>query len=100
MTILGSAVASALRDPKSKKLRFKSLDLWATEPNRLVKEIVELRGHLRHHSLGNPRRWDPDKQEDYEPEARFLAQVVHSLIWPMTTGKLWEPSLMKEYVRL
>jgi hypothetical protein len=65
-----------------------------------VKEIVELRGSLRHHSLGSPHRWDPNRQEDFEPEARFLALLANNVAFPKTTGRLWEPERLEQFGRL
>jgi hypothetical protein len=99
MASLDSAV-TALTPTETGKLRFKALNLWKSEPQNLVMEIVELRGHLRHHSSNNPHRWDPDKQENYNGEARLLSLAAQDLAFPMTTGKLWDPSLLQKYSRL
>ena len=64
----------------------------------MVKEIVELRGALRHHSLKHPNRWDPNKQEDYGVEASFLGSVCMGVAFPFTTEKLWDSFYVEQFV--
>ena len=81
-------------------LRFKSLSNWPDDQRSLVREMVLLRGQLRHHSLASPHRWDPDKQEHYENEARFLSLVCNAIAFPMTTGTLWDPTVVERFTEL
>jgi hypothetical protein len=100
MTALSKVAEDALRDKDLRHVRFKSLVSWAADPLPLVREIVELRGHLRHHSLGSQHRWDPDRQDQYEREARFLSLVAFQIAFPRTTGKLFEEPLLKQFSEL
>lgn len=100
MTALGMVVEETIKEKDTRELRFKSLQSWKTEPRSLVKEIVELRGHLRHHSLGSPHRWDPDKHEHFNREAVFLGLVANKITFPKTTGKLWEQTVLERYIQL
>lgn len=95
------AVANETRAlPNFGKVSLASLKNWPAERRGLVKEIVELRGRLRHHSLGSPHRWDPNRQEAFEKEARFLSLVAHHLAFPKATGILWEPNLLDQFLTL
>jgi hypothetical protein len=100
MTALKDVVAERKNTTKLSVEPFESLKVWDNEPRRLVKEIILLRGSLRHHSLNSPLRWDPDKQESYQPQAQFLALLANQIAFPMTTSKLWEPSLLQQFTAL
>jgi hypothetical protein len=93
-------VKQTLHDKTLQNIRFQMLPRWNDEPRRLVKEIIELRGLLRHHSLNSPYRWNPDRQEDYEKEATFLSLVAYELAFPKTSGKLWEAPLLEQFSSL
>jgi hypothetical protein len=83
--------------PEQQKLRFKHLHLQ--DRGKLVREIVELRGFLRHNSLQNPARWDPNRQQEYDPEARFLASVAQDIAKRETFEITWGDPYMTEFVR-
>jgi hypothetical protein len=100
MDALGAAVAEQSESKLKRKLRFDSLGNWQNEPRQLVKEIVNLRGKLRHHSLANPERWNPNNQDDYDAEARFLASVAQNVAFPKTTARLWSQDLLERFVNL
>ncbi len=78
-------------------IRFKSIGKVAIELKPLITEIVELRGALRHHSLGNPNRWNPNKQEDYSVEASFLGSVCFSVAFPKTTHLTWNQPYLEQF---
>jgi hypothetical protein len=63
-----------------------ALRRWATDPLPLVKEIVLLRGKLRHHSLRHQERGDPTKHGAHEEEAHFLARVAQAIAFPETVN--------------
>jgi hypothetical protein len=100
MSALHTVVGRTADDESFKKLRFKSLEKWKDDPRSLVKEIVELRGLLRHHSLNSPHRWDPNRQENYEIEARFLSIVAYEIAFPKITGKLWDSPYPEEFSKM
>lgn len=64
----------------------------------LVKGIVELRGHLRHHTLSNPKRWDPLDQAKHGDDALFLGMVAQGMAMP-TFLKTWEEEKLNEFVK-
>ncbi|MEA1942065.1 MAG: hypothetical protein U9P68_07470 [Pseudomonadota bacterium] len=66
---------------------------------KAIKAIVQLRGYLRHHSLGNPARWDPLNQKRFETETRLLAIVVQDLANPETFSRVWEVEPQEEFLR-
>ncbi len=78
-------------------IRFKSIGLAATKLENVITEIVELRGALRHHSLGNPNRWNPNKQEDYSVEASFLGGVCFGIAFPKTTHLTWNQPYLEQF---
>jgi hypothetical protein len=97
MNALGATVRLLKDDKSYANLRFKSLSAWESDPRVLVKEIVELRGHLRHHSLGSPKRWDPNDQERFDLEARFLAMTAHDIAFPKATLLVWQEQYVKSF---
>lgn len=100
MSALGSVATEVKSDRKLDSISFGSLKNWPNDQRKLVKDIVELRGKLRHHSLGSPHRWDPNKQEAFDNEALFLSLVAHQIAFPRTTGTLWDAHLLEQFTSL
>ncbi len=86
-------------DRRAKPLRFNTIDQIAVNPKRLITEIVELRGALRHHSLGNPNRWNPNDQEDYSTEAVFLGAVCLWIAFPKTMHVTWNTPYPEQFLQ-
>ena len=62
-----------------------------------VKEVVQLRGKLRHHSLKSPHRWDPNKQAEYEEPAMFIASVVTDIVLKESLGDIYAPETLQKF---
>jgi hypothetical protein len=62
-----------------------------------IKELVLLRGRLRHHSLKSPNRWDPNQQDKHKGEARFLVSVVHDIVIEESLGEIYAPAALEEF---
>jgi hypothetical protein len=97
---LNDAASAARQKPESLRPRFKSLFDEAYDVRTLTKELVELRGKLRHHRLSSPHRWDPNRQEHFEAEARFISLICNNIAFPMTTGKLWDKAIVEQFSTL
>ena len=62
-----------------------------------IRNIVELRGSLRHHSLKRPGRWNPNKQREYEESARFLGAVVANIVIAESVADIYSSDAMKKF---
>jgi hypothetical protein len=97
------SLKQAANDPESRPKKVTSpLQSVLTTPldvEQLVKEIVLLRGFLRHHSLSDPARWDPANQGQYAEEAQFLGGVAFIIAFPETVGRTWEVQYANEFNR-
>ncbi len=62
-----------------------------------IKELVLLRGKLRHHSLKSPNRWDPNQQDKHKGEARFLVAVVHDIVIKESLEEIYAPNPLEEF---
>ncbi|EOU2547393.1 hypothetical protein ACWOQH_000699 [Vibrio parahaemolyticus] len=62
-----------------------------------IDHIVDLRGQLHHHSEKNKRSWNPNKQEDYELDARYLHAICNHIIFNMTWRHIDEESVKLDY---
>jgi hypothetical protein len=62
-----------------------------------IKSLVQLRGKLRHHSLKSPHRWDPNKQDKYKGEARFLMAVVHNIVIKESLADIYAPEPLEKF---
>lgn len=62
-----------------------------------IKSLVLLRGKLRHHSLKSPHRWDPNQQDEYKGEARFLMTVVHDIVIKESLADIYAPEPLEEF---
>jgi hypothetical protein len=100
MSALEDVATAAVTSKRFDSTRFKTLAFWPNDKKALVKEIVELRGRLRHHSLNSPHRWDPNRQEHFDREARFLSQIANNIAFPKTVGTLWEGELVQKFSQL
>ena len=98
-----SALVHAARDAElrisSSSQYLKELGNIPLNLSQLIKEIVELRGCLRHHSLSNPARWDPANQGRFVKEAQFLAAVAFQIAFPETAGRTWSTEYINEFNR-
>ncbi|MEH2529421.1 hypothetical protein V1277_004202 [Bradyrhizobium sp. AZCC 1588] len=94
------AVGSILDDAMSCNLAKGTklaLDKWKDDQGAVALEIVELRGRLRHHSIGNPNRWNPNEQQKYRAEAVFLAAVCREIAKP-SFDVTWADEYVQEFV--
>jgi len=97
------ALTQAAADPELRpKLASTALTAMFSDPldvELLIKEIVSLRGFLRHHSLSNPARWDPANQGRYLEEAQFLGGIAFIIAFPDTIGRTWDSEYGEEFNR-
>jgi len=68
---------------------FPGVTKWDADKRALVREIVELRGHLRHNSLAHDGRWDINDQERYRHQAVFIGMVCHIVARELTHDVIW-----------
>lgn len=73
------------------------LEKWGQDNGAVVLEIVELRGRLRHHSIGDPNRWNPTEQQKYRAEAVFLAAVCGEIAKP-SFDVTWDNEYVHSFV--
>jgi len=97
---LQKTVDSLKDDKEFSALKFSEFRKPVVDTRLLTREIVLLRGKLRHHTIGSPVRWNPNKQEHYELEAAFLAMIVQSLAFPRTARIIWGSPYVEEYSKL
>lgn len=99
-----SAVTEFINDSLTREIRdqlkFSAISVWSEDPLPLALEIVKLRGFLRHHSLGNPNRWDPTEQGKYTAEASFLGASCQSIASPDSFDKTWERQYGDAFLRI
>ncbi|NYS79295.1 MULTISPECIES: hypothetical protein [Halomonadaceae] len=62
-----------------------------------IKILVLLRGKLRHHSLKNPQRWDPNKQNEYEEAAEFLGSIVGHIVILESLDDIYAPETLNKF---
>jgi hypothetical protein len=98
MDALRQAIAEPVWKSRAEKMELKSLDLTTVDEAALVADLVGLRGRLRHNTLSNPNRWDPNKQQSYELEARFLGAIALAILLP-EFGKTFQTTYADEFVR-
>jgi hypothetical protein len=67
------------------------------ETREKIKNLVLLRGKLRHHSLKSPHRWDPNKQNEYENASRFLGAVVGDIVIKESLEDIYAPAALKKF---
>lgn len=60
-----------------------------------IKDVVILRGKLRHHSLKSPHRWDPNKQKEYEQAARLISAVAQHIVLKESISDIYSPKAVK-----
>ncbi|NNG59789.1 hypothetical protein [Sphingomonas paucimobilis] len=96
---LKQAAADAESRPNSANTALKACLANPLDVEQLIKEIVLLRGFLRHHSLSNPARWDPANQGRYTEEAQFLGGVAFIIAFPQTIGRTWDVEYGEEFNR-
>lgn len=95
---LKSAVGSFKAEFAGKSSRLPVEDCDESDVSKLVKEIILLRGELRHHSLNSPRRWDPNNVKRYELEARFLGAVCGYILLEELFLRTYQPEVMQAFV--
>lgn len=96
---LKQAVADPDSRPKSPNSPLKAALSDPLNAVQLIKEIVELRGFLRHHSLSNSARWDPANQGRFWEEAKFLGAIAFIVAFPETVGRTWDAQYAEEFNR-
>ncbi|TMN16193.1 hypothetical protein [Pseudoxanthomonas sp. X-1] len=62
-----------------------------------IESLVLLRGHLRHHSLKSPHRWNPNRQQEYEMPARFLGLVVGNIVLSESLRDIYDPVIQEKF---
>jgi hypothetical protein len=65
----------------------------------IVGRIIRLRGKLRHHSLSNPNRWDPNKQNGHADDASFLGRLCFHIAFNEVTSKIWREEIRENFAR-
>lgn len=85
---------------RSEGSKFRSLESSPTNVPELVREIVEMRGFLRHHSLKNPKRWDPRRQSEYDKEAVFLAMICQEIARATSFDIVFDPQYTTLFAKL
>ena len=98
MNALRETIAEPEWQSRATKMSFESLRVNLVVEARLVEDIVKLRGYLRHNTLSNPNRWDPNKQSEYEMEARFLGGIAMAIALP-EFERTFGVSYAEEFVR-
>lgn len=63
-------------------------------------EIVKLRGRLRHHSLKNKKRWDPNYQKQFTDEVYVLASICQEALFEKSTREIFDTNRADVYVKL
>jgi hypothetical protein len=96
---LTQAAADPESRPKSTTSPLTAIFGHPLDVQQLIREIVLLRGFLRHHSLSNPARWDPANQGRYIEEAQFLGGVAFIIAFPETVGRTWDEQYAAEFFR-
>ncbi|MCK0148482.1 hypothetical protein MWU54_00470 [Marivita sp. S6314] len=62
-----------------------------------VKCIINLRGRLRHHSLKNPNRWDPNKHDEYKQPAQLLQAIVSKVVINSSISDIYSKDSLKMF---
>ena len=65
-----------------------------------IKTIVELRGHLRHHSLKSPKRWDPNRQIEFREAAHFLGVVVGNIVISESISSIYSKRALEAFKKI
>jgi hypothetical protein len=87
------------RDTRDSGVTFSALEADRLDIAQLIKQIVELRGFLRHNSLSNPDRWEPSKQDKFGREARFIGLVARYVAHPETLALVFDVGIAGEFMR-
>lgn len=69
----------------------------ANDTREKIRELVLLRGKLRHHSLKSPHRWDPNKQDEHKAAARFISAVVLDIVLKESLADIYAPETLQKY---
>ncbi|WP_128151181.1 hypothetical protein [Paenirhodobacter ferrireducens] len=78
------------------KLTLKGFEGDTYDISAVTNSIVLLRGHLRHNTLSNPNRWNPNDQEKHRLDALFIAAVCQAIARP-TFLKTFNEIYAKEF---
>jgi hypothetical protein len=101
LKVFRDAVSSVIADPifaPSLKQTKIELERWQQEPEAVALNIVKLRGALRHHSIGDPNRWNPIEQKKYRDEAMFLGAVCQQIADPISFDVTWEDRYARAFM--
>jgi hypothetical protein len=64
----------------------------------IIRRIVGTRGFLHHHSRKDQRSWNPDNQESYTLDARFLMQIAFKAVWGIFTKYVFDENVIKVFM--
>lgn len=65
-----------------------------------LKKIIELRGHLHHHTMKRRNSWHPDEQSRFECDALFLQSVSYNVVFKVAKTYLWDGEVVNAYEEL
>ncbi len=103
---LRSSVELALADPGTMLIRDRSTRedfrrVYSTlSVEQALEKIVELRGHLHHHTQKRRNTWHPDEQRRFECDALFLQAVAYNVVFKLAEPYLWDEEVVNAYEEL
>lgn len=65
-----------------------------------LEKIVDLRGHLHHHTQRRRNTWHPDEQHRFEADALFLQAVAYNIVFELAKPYLWAEDVVSAYEEL
>lgn len=68
--------------------------------DKIVTEIIDLRGFVHHQSLTRTGNWNPGTQGSFESDARFLQVVAQSTLMKAAVDILFAPEAMREFLSI
>ncbi len=80
--------------------KFPGIKSWPGDREALANDIVLLRGRLRHHSIGDSRRWNLLKQEEYRCQAVFLGMICSIVARDTTLDVIFEERYGVKYLEV
>lgn len=96
-------VEELLRDPgdiiqREQKLRSRFQKEYANKSvEKVISEIVELRGFLHHHTAKRKDIWHPEKHKDYEMEAIFLQELCFRIAFKAYEEVVFNEDTVSKY---
>ncbi len=76
---------------------FFTQDGQALDDSGILKGLVKLRGTLRHHSLSNSQRWDPNNQRKFVTEVKFIKYLCFLLCHEEVTKPMFDTDIQQEF---